>query len=133
MPEGLIEAEPAVLDLEVLAEPVEGELVPLAIAVVAGRVLLHCVVGEVHKGVADVAGVLLVDLAAQPDVALLEKVTGHVVCKQHPHSDVELPAVNQEWVLQVFLDYECVGTDYGGATVGAAHVGVRVYLIRRRL
>jgi hypothetical protein len=46
-----------------------------------------------------------------PQVALLEHVQLMVLVDQHPHPDVKLPIVQQEWALNVFLDDESVVLD----------------------
>ena len=72
-------------------------------------VLLDAVVGQMRKPVVDVVeGVLVV---GEAQVALLVEPDGWrgEVLDGHPLPDVEFPALDQEGVLDVFLDHELGG------------------------
>lgn len=94
----------SVLLLQVPLELVVGDFVSLLILAVIGQMLLNCVIGEMHRSVIVLGGVFV---GGSPDVAMLVPVSLDMPIHarhQHVMSDVELPFLVQERLVQVLLD-----------------------------
>ena len=72
------------------------------------RVLLNSVVSEMHILIIGVVGVDGELGRRRSEVAFGEEVEGGVIVDEDPDSDVELPLVYQEWLLDVLLQDERV-------------------------
>lgn len=86
------------------AQPPKRQLVAIFEHAVAGRVLLDGIVGQMDEIVVDVIELELLGRCA--DVPLLKEVKVVVLRQQCPHSDIELPFLNQEWPLDILLNHE---------------------------
>ena len=94
----------AVAVSEVLPEICKTQLVAILKVTVSGIVLLYRVVGEVHPVIREGGSIRGVLARARPDVALSEEKAIQVLSYQHPHSDVELSALDEQRVFNVFLN-----------------------------
>lgn len=72
---------------------------------------MHSIVCQVNKLIRDCRVIQLVDLGAQASIPFLEEENLQLVGNEDPHSQVELPIVNQEWILKIFLNDKGVCSD----------------------
>jgi len=84
----------------------EGELVACLVLAVGLVVLLNGIVGEVDVEVVQRLLSSGVRFGGGAQVAFFEEVHPSVLINEHPYSDVELPAVNEHWPLEVLLHDE---------------------------
>lgn len=79
--------------IKVLLEGCKRQLVAVFEASIVLVVLLHCVVGQVHKGVVDVLEVDRVVSRAGAQVPLGEEVQVVLMRQENPNSDIELTSM----------------------------------------
>lgn len=71
----LIKIKARILRLEVFPKPIKGQLIALTKCIIPCRVLLHSIIGKMHKLISHIGRIRLIALATQPDVPLFEEIT----------------------------------------------------------
>lgn len=83
------------------------ELVAVFVLAEVFLIFLDCPISEVHCCVLiDIEGILV---AAEADVALFEKVPAVLWRHQNPKANIELPLIDQQGSLNVFLNHDRLG------------------------
>lgn len=93
--------------VDVSLEILKGELIAILERAIANGVLLDCVVGQMDIGVITVIHIILGTRSAK--IAFFEKEALHFLGDEDPDTDVELPVIDQERPLYVFLDHKVEG------------------------
>ena len=112
--------------VDVLLEGREAQLITVLKVTVILGMLLHRIVGQVHKSIVDVLQVDAELRAGGAKVALPEKEELVVLIEQHPHPNVKLALVDEQRSLDVLLNDERVMLDLVARGLLAARRGCLV-------
>ena len=73
--------------------------------------LLHRIIGQMHKGVVNIFQVNAKLSRRGSQVALFEEEEVQVLVQKDPDADVKFTVADQKWALNVFLDDESIVLD----------------------
>ena len=97
--------------INILLKPWEAKLISILKVSIISGMLLHRIIGQMHKGVVNIFQVNAKLSGRGSQVALFEEEEVQVLVQKDPHTDVKFTVADQKWALNVFLDDESIVLD----------------------